>query len=132
MPPPRPTEADCGRPTQTKRAGNFCIYTDASAARPKDPCLRRAACAFWVGDGQGESAAWSLPGPVQTVYRAELFALLVAVEIFRGDLVVVSDCKGVVDEAERIRKGGAPSPTSRHADLWARLGSAMGRGGVGP
>ena len=59
-----------------------------------------------MGDAQGQSAAWSLPGPVQTAYRAELFALLVAIEIFRGDLTVVSDCKGVVDEAERVRRAG--------------------------
>ena len=75
--------------------------------------------------------AWSLPGPVQTVYRAELIALLVAVEIFRGDLTVISDCEGVVDEAERIRGGGRPSPTSRHADLWARLDAAIRRDATG-
>ena len=77
--------------------------------RPKDPYLRTAACAFWAGDSKSDMAAWSLPGPVQTVYRAELFAILVALEVFRGDVEVVSDCKGVVDEAERIRAGGTAS-----------------------
>ena len=94
------------------------MYTDASAMRPKDPYLRRAACAFWAGDSKSDSAAWSLPGPVQTVYRAELFAILAALEVFRGEVDVVSNCKGVADEAERIRADGRVSPTSRHADLW--------------
>ena len=65
-------------------------------------------------DHESDSAAWTLPGPVQTVYRAEFYAVLVAFEVFRGDLEIVSDCKGVVDDAERIRAGGKVSPTSRH------------------
>ena len=72
--------------------------------------LGRAACAFWAGDSKSDAAAWSLPGLVQTVYRSELFAILVALEVFRGDVEIVSDWKGVVDEAERIRAGGAVSP----------------------
>ena len=59
------------------------------------------------------------------MYRAELYAILVALEVFRGDLEVFSDCKGVVDEAGRIRNGGRVSPTSRHADLWARYRDAL-------
>ena len=43
--------------------------------RPKDPYLRKAACALWAGECPSDSAAWSLPGPVQTVYRAEQFSL---------------------------------------------------------
>ena len=88
--------------------------------RPKDPYLRRAACAFWAGDHESDSAAWTKPGPVQTVCRAALFAVIVAFGVFRGDLEIASDCNGVVDEAERIRVGGKVSPTSRHTDLWAR------------
>ena len=30
--------------------------------------------------------------------------------VFRGDVEIVSDCKGVVDEAERIRSGGRGGP----------------------
>ena len=98
--------------------------------RPRDPYLRRAACAFWAGNHEADSAAWALPGPVQTVYRAELYAILVALEVFRGDVEIVSDCKGVVDEAERIRGGGGVDPTSRHADLWVRYSEALGAQGI--
>ena len=63
------------------------------------------------------------------MYRAELYAILVALEVFRGDLEIVSDCKGVVDEAERIRNGGRVNPSSRHADLWTRY---VQRGAEGP
>ena len=129
-PPAPPSEADCGKPKQRIFPGKYLVYTDASAMRPKDPCLRRAACAFWAWDSKSDSAAWSLPGPVQTVYRAELFAILAALEIFRGEVEIVSDCKGVVDEAESIRAGGGVSPTSRHADLWARYRNALSAEGL--
>ena len=137
---PSPTPGDCppapasgaerGKPRQWRLPGAYLIYTDASAMRPKDPYLRRAACAFWAGDRPSDSAAWSLPRPVQTVYRAKLFAVLVAFDNPQGDLEIVSDCKEVVDEAERIRGGGKVSPTSKHADLWAKYGNALSAGGV--
>ena len=126
-----PCEADCGKPRQRRFPGNYIVYTDASAMRPKDPYLRRAACAFWAGDSKSDAAAWSFPGPVQIVYRAELFAILVALEVFRGNVETVSDCKGVVDEAERIREGGAVSTISRHADLWFRYKATLEAGGLG-
>ena len=130
-PPASPHEANCGNPRQRRFSGRYLVYTDASAMRPKDPYLRKAACAFWAGDSKSDTAAWSLPGPVQTVYRAELFAILVALEVFRGDVEVVSNCKGVVDEAERIRAGGTVSPTSGHADLWFRYKNALSAEGLG-
>ena len=105
-------------------------YTDASIAHPKDIYLRRATCAFWAGDRASDSVAWSLPEPVQTVYRAELFAVFVALEIFPCNLELVSDYNGVVDEAERIKGGGKVSPISRHAEFWARYRNALSTGGV--
>ena len=124
-PPNPPKECNCGKPKQRRLPGKCLIYTDASAMRPKDPYLRRTACAFWAGDHESDPAAWTLPGPVQTAYRAELFAVFIAPEVFRKDMEIVSDCKGVVDEAERIRAGGKVSPTSRHTDLWARYRDAL-------
>ena len=44
---------------------------------------------------------------------------------------IVSDCKGVVDEAERIRNGGRVNPTSKHADhIWARYSEALRAQGI--
>ena len=124
-PPATPNEAECGKPRQRRFPGKNLFYTDAPAMRPKDPYLRRAACAFWAGDSKSDSVAWSLPGPFQTVYHAELFAILVALEVFRWEVEIVSDCKGVVDETERVRAGGRVSPTSRHADLCVRYRDAL-------
>ena len=129
-PPAPPSEAECEKTTQRKLPGEYIIFTDTSAMRPKDPYLRRAACAFWAGSLPSDSAAWSLPKPVQAVCRAELFAVPVALGNFQNYLEIISDCKGVVDEAERIRGGGKVSPTSKHADLWARYRRALYAGGI--
>ena len=102
-----------------------CIGYAPQGPLPEEGCLR------WAGDSKSDAAAWSLPGPVQTVYRAVIFAILVALEVFRSEAEVVSDCKGAVDEAERIRAGGAVSPTSRHADLWFRYKNALSAEGLG-
>ena len=72
-PPALPTGRE---PSRARLLPGVVVYTDASAIRPKDPCLRRAACAVWVGEGSVHNAAWPLPGPVQTVYPAELYALV--------------------------------------------------------
>ena len=126
-----PSEGDCGKPKQKRFAGTYLTYTDASAMRPKDPHLRTAACAFWAGDHPADPAAWTLPGPKQTVYRAELmFAILVALRIFRGYLEIASVCKRAVDETERIRIGGAVNPITKHADLWVRYRDALSAEGI--
>ena len=64
QPPDGPSAAEPGGgPIERGRT----IYTDASAIRPKDQPLRRAACAVRLGEDSVHNAAWPLPGPVQTV-----------------------------------------------------------------
>jgi hypothetical protein len=123
---PTPQEPAC----DIRVAPGTCIYTDASAIRPKETFLRRAACSLWVGHASPLNAAWALPGPVQTVYRAELYAVVVAAERVAGGCVVVTDCLGVAQGAQRVLKGETPSAVSRHADLWARLNTVV-RGNPG-
>ena len=58
-----------------------------------DPAFR--SCSFsLVTDKVGRG--WALPGVNQSVYRAELLAVTLALERLRGSSRVVSDCKGVV------------------------------------
>ena len=60
----------------------------------------------------------TLPGRQQTVARAELYALYMAVLHTEGDLVVVSDNKGVVIRAKDVLAGLPVGPRGAHADLW--------------
>ena len=58
----------------------------------------------------------------QTVYRTELFALLWALEHHVGyRLTVVSDCQGVVEEANRLAQGGGVRPGASGNGKGARL-----------
>ena len=71
----------------------------------------------------------ALPGPVQTVGRAELQAALTALEA--GAAMVVSDNQGVVNGANNIALGITRriKPTRVNADLWVRVLRAAGRAG---
>jgi ribonuclease HI len=86
--------------------------------------MRRAAYGIWLGCHHKENFASALPGKVQTAYRAELHAIVYTAEQFSGDFSIVADCLGVVNEANRIYKGGKASTTGRHADLWLRWETA--------
>ena len=57
--------------------------------------------------------------------------MVVCVERYQGSYTIVSDCLGVVLGAQRLLEVGTLSPTSRHADLWARLHRANRRVGAG-
>ena len=92
---------------------------------PKDYHMRRAGYAVWVGTHHPANFGGPLGGPVQTAYRAELRAMVHAAEHISGTYTIVSDCKGVVNGAERILRGGVMDPNGRHQDLWARLAAAL-------
>ena len=55
--------------------------------------LGRPGKVWTVVDGD-HWVAGTLPGRVQTVFRAELYAVVFALEATVGDLQVVSDCRG--------------------------------------
>ena len=98
------------------------VWLDGSAIYPKDPLLRRAAWAvvWWTGQGWCATA-----GPVagrQTSARAELAALVWAVEAAPDGVEARSDCQYVVRGALRLQQGAAGWLfEGRHGDLWCRL-----------
>lgn len=63
---------------------SLCLFTDGSAQHPGDPALRFASWAVVQGTSGGGPADAStlavgaLPGLIQSAYRAELYAVLVA------------------------------------------------------
>ena len=59
--PAPPSEAEGGEPMQRRLPGEYLIFTDASAMRPKDPYLRRAACL----SGLATARRTRPPGPCQ-------------------------------------------------------------------
>ena len=86
---------------QAGRAVTGLCATDGGAADPGDPRKRRAGWAL-VCQGEQVSAWGALGGPVQTVYRAEVFALWQLVRVAVPPLVVLIDNLAVQRLAARI------------------------------
>ena len=90
--------------------------------------FRIASWAVVKGDTQsfqGEILAKGpLPGILQSAYRAEVYAVLQALQLGRQHRSRVSlwtDCNAVVMRLRRLMRGQTPRPNSPHADLWREI-----------
>ena len=72
---------------------NVEVWTDGAGSHSSDPIKRRF---IWsaTSDREGATLKGALPGPVQTVGRAELMGAIMA--LAAGAAGVVSDSQGVV------------------------------------
>ena len=59
------------------------------------------------------------------MYRAELYAACRAFELAPGHVTVVSDCYGVVQQAQSVIKGAHIAARRPHVDLWRRMSVAV-------
>ncbi|CAL1133679.1 unnamed protein product [Cladocopium goreaui] len=120
MPPPRLAIAGC-----------LNLFTDGSCFRQSQQHLRFAAWAVIIASPvldslQGTHVLESgpLPGLLQSAVRAELFAVVRALEFAitcKVDVTVWSDCNAVVRRMRRVLQGSQIKPSSAHADLWTRI-----------
>ena len=103
---------------------------DGSCLLPQHKCLRLAAWAVVLGAASIQHApavlhAGTLAGLVQSSFRAEVFAMLVApsvAEMSCGPFVLWSDCEGVVSRVLRFQSGAPkPCPLSSNSDLWTQI-----------
>ena len=65
-----------------------------------------------------------LPGVLQSAARAEVFALLRALQAYQnyqGSVTIWSDCSAVVKRARGLLAGHVVSLSSAHADLWTEV-----------
>eukprot|EP00971_Amphidinium_carterae_P044940 883544-Amphidinium_carterae.4 len=69
--------------------------------------------------------SYPLPGCWQSVYRAELHAIMVACERMQGHGIVVTDCKGAAVVANKL-KAGLRAPRGRQSRLEARIRDSIG------
>eukprot|EP00971_Amphidinium_carterae_P109693 2172722-Amphidinium_carterae.1 len=95
------------------RAGVHTVWTDGSGRHSSNPHLRR--CGVGYVTDTGDRSWLPLPGFRQPVFRAELLAVVRALEECQPRRVV-SDCKGVVKALQAIQSGHR-QPKGRHRDL---------------
>eukprot|EP00971_Amphidinium_carterae_P300281 5966062-Amphidinium_carterae.1 len=87
-----------------------CRWTDGSGRHSSNPHFRR--CGVGYVTDTGERARLPLPGCWQSVFRAELQAVVRALEEYNPRRVV-NDCKGVVKALQAIQSGGQAKDSPR-------------------
>eukprot|EP00971_Amphidinium_carterae_P338512 6475878-Amphidinium_carterae.2 len=101
------------------------LLTDGSGKYPAEPAHRRCGCGI---AGETTKLSYPLPGCWQSVYRAELHAIMTSCEMMDGNGVIVADCKGAVVVANRL-KAGLRKPNGRHSRIEARILASIGEYG---
>lgn len=106
----------------------YDLFTDGSCVFPKDSALRLAGWAVcmaqpWMNLYESQVvAAGHVPGILQTAYRAELVALVHALQIAQrlgSPVRIWTDCKGVVDLVQGFQGNRVVFKiNASHADLW--------------
>ena len=120
------TEAEVDLPGPELEEVAETVYTDGSAIDPSDPLLRRAAWAVtWPTPTGWKTVSGPCPG-AQKVGRAELRAALWAAEAAKGHVLIISDCKYVVDGVNTMRVGVADHLLNGpDSDLWERMAKVL-------
>eukprot|EP00971_Amphidinium_carterae_P199830 3966460-Amphidinium_carterae.1 len=103
------------------KAGVHTVWTDGSGRRSSNPHFRR--CGVGYVTDTGEKSWLALPGCRQSVFRAELLAVVRVLEECQPSRVA-SDCKGVVKALQAIQSGQR-MPKGRHRDLEERARRAL-------
>jgi len=100
----------------------YKVYTDGSNQNGTSRELARAGWGVFYAEGSEFSKASKLHGPVQTSYRAELRALLHVVKCSSCRIIVMCDCKSVVNTFNDYQLHGRRRiGTVQEEDLWMQI-----------
>lgn len=113
-------------------SGTVHLFTDGSCHGQHDSALRFAGWSVvWanigaVHDCEGSYilAAGVLPGLLQSAVRAEIFAVLKALQSavdHAGPVMLWSDCDAVVRGVRRLLTGKGVKANASHSDLWSEV-----------
>ena len=116
--------------------GDVYLFTDGSCHAQHDINRRFAAWSViqascsGVHDITGSMVldAGPLPGILQSAHRAEIFAIMRAIQSaqhHQGRLYIWTDCSSVVKRCKRILAGHDVRPNGAHADLWLEIQNAI-------
>jgi len=107
------------------------LFTDGSCFHQSQPHLRFAAWAVILASSDEMCMRQShviesghLPGLLQSAVRAELFAVLRAIEfaaVCQVEVTIWTDCRAVFRRLSRVLMGMQVKSSSAHADLWERI-----------
>ena len=109
------------------------LFTDGTCAFPREPSLRYAAWAVTMAQSEGATldhvvlGCGHLAGIIQTSYRSELTALVMALQVAKQARVhtrIWTDCQAVLNKFGKIQRGWVPASNTSHSDLWMQVKEA--------
>ena len=106
------------------------VFVDGSCLETTSPCRALSGWAVILANRSAPICTGTLPGIAQSINRAELFSLLVAVQwavSFCVSLEVWSDSQYVCDGYNDMIFAGGPNLDGPNADLWQLLWSWVSR-----
>eukprot|EP00435_Cladocopium_sp_Y103_P071923 s83_g38.t1 len=117
-------------------SGDVHLFTDGSCHAQRDADRRFAGWAVilastqGVHDFQGSELLDSgvLPGILQSSVRAEVYALLRALQLSQnhgGCVFLWSDCDAVVRRFRKLQAGHEIKPSASHCDLWQEIAGCL-------
>lgn len=102
------------------------LFTDGTCTMPKHPCLRMAAWGVVCSTTGDVVALGHLHGQTQSIDRAELVAVIAAVQWSQeADIYVWSDSLSTVTTAEYIQEHRYVPISVENQDLWLELWDAL-------
>ena len=117
-------------PLAVSRHNSIDLFTDGTCAYPREPSIRYAAWAVTMALSDGATldhvvlGCGHLAGLIQTSYRSELTAMLVALKVAGQAQVhtrIWTDCQAVLSKFQKIAKGWTPGCNTSHGDLWHQV-----------
>jgi len=101
------------------------VWTDGASTNNADCRLRRAGCGVFFACRDERNVSCSLPGRQQTNQRAELNAVVLALQAHAGPMQVRSDSEYVVDGANHLIQHKRLRAVEENKDLWQTLASEL-------
>ena len=97
------------------------MYTDGSCHNQQYPWLRRSGAGVFWGLDHPLNIQLAQGGQAHTSPRAELLAIVIAIEQARWPIHIFSDNQGFVRATQRLLKGEPTNALKDNHDLWGRI-----------
>ena len=102
--------------------GDFVhVYTDGSCHHQQHPWLRRSGAGVYWGDSHPLNTSVHQAGQAHTSPRAELLAIVIAIEQSRWPIHIFSDNLGYVTAVQRLLAGEFTPTMKDDRYLWRRI-----------
>ena len=97
------------------------VYTDGSCHYQQYPWLRRSGAGVYWGPDHPLNTITNQSGQAHTSPRAELLAIVIAIEQARWPIHIFSDNQGFVIAVKKMLSGDQTPSLKNNVDLWANI-----------